>query len=43
MKWQGRVIPDAFTHGTLAQRKEWFRKGWQTGDFEQGDTFNAKI
>jgi hypothetical protein len=39
MKYQGRIIPDAFTHGTSAQRKEWFLKGWQTGDFEQGDTF----
>lgn len=43
MKYQGRIIPDAFTHGTAAQRKEWFRKGWTTGDFEQGDTFNAEI
>lgn len=43
MKYQGRIIPDAFTHGTSAQRKEWFRKGWQTGDFEQGDTFKAAI
>ena len=43
MKYQGRIVPDAFTHGTSAQRKEWFRKGWQTGDIEQGDTFNANI
>lgn len=43
MKYQGRVIPDAFTHGTSAQRKEWFRKGWVTGDFGQADTFNANI
>jgi uncharacterized protein len=43
MKYQGRIIPDAFTHGTSAQRKEWFRKGWQTGDFEQGDTFKGNI
>lgn len=42
-KYQGRVYPDSFTHGTAAQRKEWFRKGYQTGDFEQGDTFNADI
>ncbi len=39
MKYQGRITPDAFTHGTSAQRKEWFLKGWKTGDFEQGDTF----
>ncbi len=43
MKYQGRIVPDAFTHGTAEQRKEWFRKGWQTGDFGQGDTFNAEI
>lgn len=43
LKYQGRVIPDSFTHGTSAQRKEWFQKGYQTGDFKQGDTFNSSI
>jgi uncharacterized protein len=38
---QGRVVPDAFTHGTSAQRMYWFKKGYQTGDIKQGDTFNA--
>ena len=38
---QGRVVPDAFTHGTSAQRMYWFKKGFQTGDIRQGDTFNA--
>lgn len=38
---QGRVIPDAFTHGTSAQRMYWFKKGFDTGDINQGDTFNA--
>ncbi|MDY0097808.1 MAG: neutral zinc metallopeptidase [Bacteroidales bacterium] len=42
-RYQGRVIPDAFTHGSAAQRKEWFRKGYTTGDFEQGDTFSANL
>ena len=42
-RYQGRVIPDSFTHGTAAQRKEWFRKGYTSGDFDQGDTFNAAI
>jgi predicted metalloprotease len=42
-RYQGKVIPDAFTHGTAAQRKEWFRRGYTTGDFDQGDTFNASI
>lgn len=38
---QGRVVPDSFTHGTSEQRVRWFRKGLDTGDFRQGDTFNA--
>lgn len=42
-KYQGRVVPDSFTHGTAEQRKEWFRKGWKTGDFNQGDTFSAEL
>lgn len=37
----GRVVPDAFTHGTSAQRMRWFKKGYETGDVELGDTFNA--
>jgi predicted metalloprotease len=36
---QGRVVPDAFTHGTSAQRMYWFKKGYQTGDVNQGNTF----
>lgn len=39
MQSQGHVVPDAFTHGTSAQRMEWFRKGFETGDIKQGDTF----
>jgi uncharacterized protein len=38
---QGRVVPDAFTHGTSAQRMYWFKKGFDTGDMRQGDTFDA--
>ncbi|RZL32482.1 MAG: metalloprotease [Pedobacter sp.] len=38
---QGQVVPDAFTHGTSAQRMYWFKKGYETGDIRQGDTFNA--
>jgi predicted metalloprotease len=37
---QGRVVPDAFTHGTSEQRMYWFKKGYQSGDLRQGDTFN---
>jgi uncharacterized protein len=36
---QGYVVPDAFTHGTSEQRMYWFKKGFETGDVEQGDTF----
>ncbi len=36
---QGRVVPDAFTHGTSEQRMYWFKKGYQTGDLNQGNTF----
>ncbi len=39
---QGYVVPDSFTHGTSAQRKRWFTKGYQTGDLSQGNTFEAK-
>ena len=38
---QGQVVPDAFTHGTSAQRMYWFKKGFETGDMKQGDTFNS--
>ena len=37
----GQVVPDSFTHGTSEQRLRWFRKGYDTGDIRQGDTFNA--
>jgi predicted metalloprotease len=36
---QGYVVPESFTHGTSAQRVEWFRRGIQTGDIGQCDTF----
>ncbi len=41
MQGQGYVVPDSFTHGTSAQRVRWFRRGFETGDMSQGDTFNA--
>ncbi len=37
----GRVVPDSFTHGTSEQRMRWFKKGFDTGDISQGDTFSA--
>ena len=39
---RGSVVPDSFTHGTSAQRTRWFRKGYDTGDLRQGDTFTAR-
>ena len=38
---KGQVSPDSFTHGTSAQRVYWFKKGFETGDVKQGDTFNS--
>ena len=38
---QGYVVPDAFTHGTSAQRARWFRLGLETGDLSKGDTFET--
>ena len=39
---QGRVVPDAFTHGTSAQRVSWFRRGLEAGTPEACDTFSAR-
>jgi len=39
---QGYVVPDSFTHGSSEQRMRWFRKGLETGDIRQGDTFNIR-
>lgn len=38
---RGYVVPDAFTHGTSEQRVRWFKKGFERGDIEGGDTFSA--
>jgi uncharacterized protein len=38
---QGYVVPDAFTHGSSAQRVRWFREGLDSGDLQACDTFNA--
>jgi len=40
---QGYVVPDAFTHGTSEQLVRRFKKGLDTGDINQGDTFGADI
>ena len=38
---QGRVVPESFTHGSSAQRVEWFKRGLNSGDIAQCDTFRA--
>ncbi len=38
---QGYVNPDSFTHGTAAQRTEWFKRGFTSGDVEQCNTFES--
>lgn len=40
---QGYVNQESFTHGSSAQREEWFMKGYTTGDIRQGDTFDALL
>lgn len=39
---QGHVVPDSFTHGTSAQRARWFRKGFESGEVNGGNTFDAR-
>ena len=42
-QYQGRVAPDSFTHGSSAQRMYWFKKGYDTGDMSQGNTFGDEL
>lgn len=42
-KTQGRVVPDSFTHGTSQQRKEWFMKGYTSGNISLHDTFSVLV
>ena len=37
----GYSVPDSFTHGSAEQRMRWFKRGYQYGDFEHGDTFSV--
>ena len=39
---QGQVVPESFTHGSSAQRVGWFKRGFESGDVKQCDTFSAK-
>ncbi len=36
---RGYVVPDSFTHGTSKQRMRWFKKGLESGNLNEGDTF----
>jgi predicted metalloprotease len=38
---RGYVVPESFTHGSAEQRTRWFKKGFQTGDIREGDTFKT--
>jgi predicted metalloprotease len=39
---RGYVVPESFTHGSSAQRQQWFRRGFETGTFEACDTFGNR-
>jgi predicted metalloprotease len=38
---RGTVVPDSYTHGSSAQRVRWFKRGLESGDTRQCDTFAA--
>jgi uncharacterized protein len=38
----GHIVPDAFTHGSSAQRVQWFKRGIESGDLRQCNTFEAR-
>ncbi len=40
---QGTVVPDSFTHGTSAQRQQWFKRGYESGDMAACDTFQGRL
>ncbi|STW79982.1 YpfJ protein, zinc metalloprotease superfamily [Klebsiella michiganensis] len=40
---QGRVVPDSFTHGTSQQRYTWFKRGFDSGDPAQCNTFGNAL
>lgn len=41
MEAQGYIVPESFTHGTSEQRMRWFKKGYENGTLQGGDTFSA--
>ena len=42
-KSQGRIVPDSFTHGTSSQRYSWFKRGFDSGDPAQCNTFGKTL
>ena len=40
---QGRVVPESFTHGTSEQRVRWFKRGMDSGNPGDCDTFSASV
>ncbi len=40
---QGYVVPESFNHGTSAQRREWFERGFRSGKLIDCDTFNNPV
>ncbi len=39
---QGRIVPESFTHGSSEQRVRWFKRGFETGDMNQCNTFKTE-
>jgi uncharacterized protein len=39
----GRVSPESWTHGSAAQRQQWFTNGYRAGDVQRCDTFSASL
>jgi predicted metalloprotease len=38
---RGYVVPESFTHGSSAQRQQWFRRGFESGNLDACDTFSS--
>jgi predicted metalloprotease len=42
MRAQGYIVPESFSHGSAEQRMRWFRRGIESGDLKQCDTFSGR-